>query len=76
MVSFSVSVSGVLFDGCVLNAANENGTRVNDMYVLCQELGIDISHSRCKYIIYSGIVLIPTMMFARLMVDCAPASSI
>ena len=69
LIPFLISVSWVLFDGCVLNSTHENG-RINDLYIICQTMNIQISHSRCKYIIYSGIVLLPTIMFARLMVEC------
>ncbi len=69
IIPFLVSTSWVVFDGCILNSTKGN-ERKNDLYIICQTLNIQISHSRCKYIICSGIVLLPTIMFARLMVEC------
>lgn len=67
LVPFIVSVSWIIFDGCIINRRLQNGRRQNDMHVLFQYFEWNVSESKAKFMIYSGMVLLPTIMLSRVL---------
>ena len=67
MVPFVVSLTWVFCGGCVLNRRRTDGTRQNDMHRMLTAMGFDVTESTAKYMVYSGIVLLPTIMVGRVL---------
>lgn len=66
LVPFAVSVTWVVCDGCVLNPRRANGTRQNDLHhFLQQHLRWDVPEHKVKFLVYSGMVLLPTIVAGR-----------
>lgn len=67
VVPFVVSLTWVLCGGCVFNRRRPDGTRQNDMHRVLTAMGFDVTEATAKYIVYSGIVLLPTIMVGRVL---------
>jgi hypothetical protein len=66
-VPFLVSLTWIVFNGCILHSNTPTGQRQNDLYIFFRMLALPISEVKCKYIIYSGMILLPTIMCGRLL---------
>jgi hypothetical protein len=66
-VPFVVSLTWVFCGGCVFNRRRTDGTRENDMHRVLTAVGLDVSEATAKYMVYSGIVLLPTIMVGRVL---------
>jgi len=65
VVPYVVSVTWVVCDGCMFNPRRANGTRQNDLHTILQRLGWNLPEHTVKFMVYSGMVLLPTIVAGR-----------
>ena len=70
VVPFVVALTWVAWDGCVLNQKKTcaGGTRrYDDFHMLLNRSGVPIHKRTARFVIYAVIVLLPTIMLARVL---------